>query len=57
MKEWGRIARGVEVPSLDYENYGILFPRLKKDAVAPGDIIRTVQETPVVEHRIMVPEG
>ncbi|NLY62168.1 MAG: V-type ATP synthase subunit A [Clostridiales bacterium] len=53
-----RIARGVEVPSLDYEKLWDFVPKVKEgDAVAPGDIIGTVQETPVVEHRIMVPEG
>ena len=53
-----RIARGVEVPSLDYEKLWDFVPKVKEgDAVAPGDIIGTVQETPVVEHRIIVPEG
>lgn len=27
------------------------------DEVAPGDVLGTVQETPVVEHKIMVPNG
>ena len=53
-----RIERGVEVPSLDHEKLWDFVPRVKEgDTVVPGDIIGTVQETPVVEHRIMVPEG
>ena len=49
---------GVEVPSLDHEKLWDFVPKVKAgDTVVPGDIIGTVQETPVVEHRIMVPEG
>ena len=53
-----RIARGVEVPSLDHEKLWDFVPKAKVgDTVVSGDIIGTVQETPAVEHRIMVPEG
>ncbi len=53
-----RITRGVEVSSLNTEKKWAFKPvKQKGDAVVPGDIIGTVQETPVVEHRIMVPVG
>ncbi len=51
-----RIARGVEVPSLDREKKWYFEPRVKAgDRVAQGDVLGVVQETAVVEHRIMVP--
>ena len=52
------IARGVEVPSIDMEKLWEFVPAVKKgDRVTPGDIIGTVKETNVVEHRIMIPKG
>ena len=51
-----RITRGVEVPSLDREKKWYFEPRVKTgDRVAQGDVLGVVQETAVVEHRIMVP--
>ena len=51
-----RITRGVEVPSLDREKKWYFEPRVKAgDRVAQGDVLGVVQETAVVEHRIMVP--
>ena len=51
-----RITRGVEVPSLDREKKWYFDPRVKVgDHVAQGDVLGVVQETAVVEHRIMVP--
>ena len=51
-----RITRGVEVPSLDREKKWYFEPRVKAgDWVAQGDVLGVVQETAVVEHRIMVP--
>ncbi|NTW71651.1 MAG: V-type ATP synthase subunit A [Eubacteriaceae bacterium] len=52
------IARGVDVPSLDRKAVWKFTP-LKKagDIVATGDILGVVQETKVVEHKIMVPPG
>ena len=48
--------RGVEVPSLDREKKWSFVPkRAVGDKVEAGDIIGVVQETPVVECRIMVP--
>ncbi|MCM8901406.1 V-type ATP synthase subunit A [Caldicoprobacter algeriensis] len=53
-----RITRGVEVPSLDRERKWEFVPCVKPgDQVEPGDIIGVVQETSIVEHRIMVPQG
>lgn len=53
-----RIARGIDVSPLDRERKWEFNPRVKPgDTVIPGDIIGVVQETPVVEHRIMVPQG
>ncbi len=52
------IVRGTEVPSLDRRKKWKFEPAVEKDRrVENGDIIGTVQETPVVEHRIMIPWG
>jgi V/A-type H+-transporting ATPase subunit A len=52
------IARGVNLPGLDRKKKWTFRPKVRKGSeVAPGDILGTVQETPVVEHRILVPEG
>ena len=53
-----RIARGVGMSALDREKKWKFVPKVAKgDKVAAGDIIGTVQENKVVEHRIMVPFG
>jgi len=53
-----RITRGVEVPALDRERLWPFVPKLAVgDKVSAGDIIGTVQESTVVEHRVMVPPG
>ncbi|MCR4425810.1 MAG: V-type ATP synthase subunit A [Firmicutes bacterium] len=53
-----RIARGVEAPGLDRDAVWDFGPRVKPgDLVVSGDILGTVQETPVVKHMIMVPPG
>jgi V/A-type H+-transporting ATPase subunit A len=50
------IARGIEAPGLDRKAKWEFKPRVKKgEKVKPGEIIGTVQETDVVEHRILVP--
>ncbi|MGI6182998.1 MAG: V-type ATP synthase subunit A [Candidatus Fimadaptatus sp.] len=55
-KAGDRITRGVEVQSLDHSRKWNFEARAKKgDLVKGGDIIGVVQETSVVEHRIMVP--
>jgi len=52
------VKRGANVPSLDLEKRWHFVPRVKKgDRVTGGDILGTVQETKLVEHRIMVPPG
>lgn len=59
MKKIGNsLARGVEVPSLKREIKWDFVPVMKAgDSVQGGDIIGTVQETAVVVHKIMVPNG
>ena len=50
------LKRGIEVPSLDREKKWHFVPKVAEgDEVVPGDIIGIVQETEVVEHRIMIP--
>ncbi|GAB6116436.1 V-type ATP synthase subunit A [Thermoanaerobacter brockii subsp. lactiethylicus] len=50
------ITRGIDVPSLNREKKWKFTPKVKSgDKVSGGDIIGTVQETVIVEHRIMVP--
>lgn len=53
-----RITRGVEVAALDHEKKWYFEPTAKLgQQVGPGDFLGKVQETMVVEHRIMVPNG
>lgn len=53
-----RIDRGVEMPALDHKKLWEFQSRKKVgDDVVGGDILGVVQETKVVEHRIMVPVG
>jgi V/A-type H+/Na+-transporting ATPase subunit A len=50
------ITRGVEVDPLNRERIWEFVPKVKEgDKVRAGDIIGTVQETTLVEHRIMIP--
>ena len=52
------LVRGVEVPALDREKKWHFVPKVKAgDKVVGGDILGTVQETAIVEHRIMVKPG
>ncbi len=52
------ITRGVEVHSLDRDKKWHFTPVKKAgDTVEAGDVIGTVQETSIVEHKIMVPYG
>lgn len=56
-KSGSNISRGISVPSLDREKKWKFVPTAKVgDKVIPGDIIGTVQETKVVEQKIMVPQ-
>ena len=53
-----RISRGVTVNRLDREKLWHFTPKVKAgDAVETGDILGVVQETEIVEHRILVPHG
>ena len=57
-KAGDRITRGIEVPSLDREKKWAFEPKKNVgDKVVAGDILGSVQESAVVEHRIMVPFG
>ncbi|MCD8200021.1 MAG: V-type ATP synthase subunit A [Coriobacteriaceae bacterium] len=52
------LQRGVEVPSLKRDKKWNFVPTVSAgDEVEEGDIIGTVQETDIVEQRIMVPYG
>ncbi len=52
------ITKGIEAPGLDREKKWD-FKALMSDGepVHPGDVIGTVQETDLIEHKIMVPPG
>ena len=52
------LKRGVEVPSLKRDRKWEFVPAVKTgDQVEPGDVIGTVQETVLVQQKIMVPYG
>lgn len=52
------ITRGVAVPPLDLEKKWKFEPVVESgEKLKPGDIIGKIQETSIVEHRIMVPHG
>ena len=52
------IERGMDIPSLDREKKWDFVPKAQVgDKVEAGDIIGVVQETAVVECRIMIPYG
>ncbi|KAF1295722.1 V-type ATP synthase subunit A [Enterococcus sp. JM4C] len=52
------LARGVQLPALDHEKKW-LFESTKSvgDFVSSGDVIGTVQETKIILHKIMIPNG
>jgi len=57
-KSGDRIEGGITAPSLDRDKKWNFVPTAKKgDHVKAGDIIGTVAETKIVEHKIMVPFG
>ena len=57
-KYGSRISRGVSVNNLDREKKWHFSPRVKAgDIVQEGDILGVVQETEIIEHRILVPNG
>lgn len=52
------LQRGVRVPSLNREKKWLFTPAKKAgDRLVAGDILGTVQETSIVEHKILVPHG
>ena len=52
------LKRGVEVPSLKRDRVWHFVPKAQTgDAVTAGDVLGTVEETPIVTHKIMVPNG
>ncbi|MCR4842208.1 MAG: V-type ATP synthase subunit A [Eubacterium sp.] len=52
------LARGVEVPALKRETKWTFVPSVSVgDEVQGGDFVGSVQETEVVDHKIMVPNG
>ena len=53
-----RISRGVSVNNLDREKKWRFQPTAKVgDFVTAGDVLGFVQETPIVQHKILVPHG
>ena len=57
-KYGARISRGVSVNNLDREKKWRFVPVAKKDdEVAEGDVLGTVQETEIIVHKILVPNG
>jgi V/A-type H+-transporting ATPase subunit A len=52
------ITRGLDIPGLDRNKAWRFVPARKPgDAVVGGDILGTIQESVVVEHRVLVPVG
>ncbi len=53
-----RISRGVSVNNLDRDRLWKFIPKVKVgDTVTEGDVLGIVNETEIVEHRILVPNG
>ncbi|MDR2005839.1 MAG: V-type ATP synthase subunit A [Acidaminococcales bacterium] len=53
-----RITRGIDVPKLDRVRKWDFKPAVKAgDQIQAGDVIGTVEETPAVTHKVMVPPG
>ena len=52
------ISRGIELPAIDREKEWDFKPTVKEgEKVTAGDILGVVQETEIIEHRILVPFG
>ncbi|MBA7492774.1 V-type sodium ATPase catalytic subunit A [subsurface metagenome] len=52
------ISRGIEAPAIAREKEWDFKPKVKEgDEIEAGDILGTVQETEIIEHRILVPVG
>jgi len=58
LKAGDYIRRGVEVDPLNMEKKWDFVPEVKEgDAVKPGTILGTVQESAVISHRVLTPHG
>ncbi|MCK4380462.1 MAG: V-type ATP synthase subunit A [Candidatus Lokiarchaeota archaeon] len=52
----GGLQRGLEIPSLSRTKKWHFIPQKKVNSkISGGDVIGTVQETPIIEHKIMLP--
>lgn len=52
------ISRGIELPAIDREKEWDFKPTVKEgEEVTAGDVLGVVQETEIIEHRILVPFG
>ncbi|RLE14250.1 V-type ATP synthase subunit A [Candidatus Aerophobetes bacterium] len=52
------ITRGIEIEAIDRKKEWEFEPRVKEgEEVVAGDILGTVQETEIIEHRVLVPVG
>ena len=57
-REGPLLSRGIQVPMIDPERKMAFMPAaVKGDLVTAGMVLGTVQETPLFEHRILVPPG
>ncbi len=55
-KGLGFMERGIEIPSLSRKKKWHFIPTSKlNEKLSGGDVVGTVQETPLIEHKIMVP--
>ncbi|UCC38412.1 MAG: V-type ATP synthase subunit A [Candidatus Aminicenantes bacterium] len=52
------VTRGIKLPSLDRKKKWEFIPLVDKgQKVIPGDFLGEVEETPLIKHKIMVPQG
>ena len=52
------ITRGIDVPTLDKKKKWVFKPLVKKgDSVKPGQPVGVVQETSIIQHKVLVPPG
>ena len=58
-RAYGRpfLRRGMDVPALSERDWDLELKVAVGERVAAGDVIATVQETPAIEHRVLVPAG
>lgn len=51
------LRRGIDVAALEIRRWDLAISVSVGDLVGQGDVIATVQETPAIEHRVLVPPG